>query len=73
MRMRKYIKNNYLKNLGYTLAVIFIIGVWLSVLGICVYFNTVLSYTIFGIWVILTFVLLITILDYYDKEGKYKD
>ena len=73
MRMREYIKNNFLKNLGYILAWIFIIIGWISVLGICVYFNTILSYTILAIWVILTLVLLITILGYYDEEGKYKD
>lgn len=73
MSMIRYIKNNFLKNLGYTLVWILIIGGWLAVVSICIYINTIVSYTVFAIWVILTLVLLFTILSYYEKEGKYKD
>lgn len=73
MSMIRYIKNNFLKNLGYALVGILIAGGWIAVVGICIYINTIVSYTVFAIWVILTLVLLFTILSYYEKKGKYKD
>lgn len=73
MSIGKYIKNNFLKNLGYALVGILITGGWVAVVGICIYINTIVSYTVFAIWVILTLVLLFTILSYYEEEGKYKD
>lgn len=42
--MIRYIKNNFLKNLGYALVGVLIIGGWLAVVSICIYINTILSY-----------------------------